>query len=90
MGKDIRQIYKHGQSQISTLSPKKPVSSSPEPQTSSDIELTTTSVPFVTEKHQNNSVLCSQNIIENDATITNYDNIQSCEAPKKNYIIPTI
>ena len=52
MGKDIGQIDKHGQSQLSTLSLKTPVSSSPEPQTSSAIKLTTTSVPFVTKKNQ--------------------------------------
>ena len=50
MEKDIGNIYKHGQSQLSTLSLKTPVSSSSEPQTSSAIELTTTSVPSVTEK----------------------------------------
>ena len=50
MGKDIGQIYKHGQSQHSTSSLKTPVSSSSEPQTSSAIELTTTSVPYVTDK----------------------------------------
>ena len=33
----------------------------------------------------------SQNTIQNDAKITNNDNIQSCEtARKKNYSIPTI
>ena len=32
-GKDTGQIYKHGQSQLSTLSLMTPVSSSPEPQT---------------------------------------------------------
>ena len=52
MGKDIKRIYKHGQSKISTLSPKTPVSSSSEPQTSSAIELKITSVPYVTYKHQ--------------------------------------
>ena len=70
MGKDIGQIYKHGQSQISTLSLKAPVTSSSEPQTLSAIELTTTYFPSVTYKNQNNSVFSSQNTIHNDATIT--------------------
>ena len=54
MGKDIVKIYKHSASQLSTLSLKTPVSSFSEPQTSSAIELTTTYVPFVTEKNQKN------------------------------------
>ena len=90
MGKDIGQIYKYSQYQISTLSLKTPVSSSSEPQTSSDIELTTTSVPYATGKHKNNSILYSQNTIQNDATITKNDDIQSCETAKKNDSIPTI
>ena len=85
MGKDIGQIYKHSQCQLSTSSFKAPVSSYSEPQTSSAIELTTTSVPSATDKHQNNHVLYSQNTTHNDATITNNDNINSCETP--NYII---
>ena len=51
MGKDIGQIYKQSQPQLSTLSLKAPVSSSSEPQTSSDIELTKTSTPSATDKH---------------------------------------
>ena len=48
------------------------------------------SVPSVREKNQNNSVLCSQNIIQDDVSITNNNGIQSCEtARKQNYIIPT-
>ena len=43
-------IYKHSQSQLSTLSLKAPVSLSSGPQTSSAIELTTTSLTSVTEK----------------------------------------
>ena len=54
MGKDIVKIYKHSESQLSTLSLKTPVGSFSEPQTSSAIELTTTYVPFVTEKNQKN------------------------------------
>ena len=86
MGKDIRSFYKHIQCKISTLSLKAPVSSSSEPQTSSAIELTTTSFPSVIEKNQNNSVLYYQNTIQNDATITNNDDIQSCETQKKQII----
>ena len=82
MGKDIGRIYKHSQSQISTLSMKEPDSSSSEPQNIYAIELTTTSVPYITDKHQNNYVLCSQNTTQNDATITNNDNVQSCETQK--------
>ena len=47
MGKDIGKIYKYSQSQISTFSLKAPVSSSSDPQTSSDIELTATYVPSI-------------------------------------------
>ena len=91
MGKDIGQIYKHSQYQFSTLLLKTPVSSSSEPQPSSYIELTTMFVPSETDKHQDNSVLCSQNTIHNDATITNNSDIQSYETPKKqNYSISTI
>ena len=82
MGKDIGRIYKHSQSQISTLSLKAPVSSSSEPQISYAIKLTTTTVTSARHKHQNNYVLCSQNTIHNDATITNNDVIQYCETPK--------
>ena len=75
MVKDIGKFYNHSQYQLSTSSLKAPVSLSSEPQTSSVIELTTTSVPSAKYKHQNNSVLYSQNIIQNDTTITNNDNI---------------
>ena len=51
MGKEIGKFFKHGQSQLSFFSLKAPVSSSYEPQTSSDIELTTTSVPSVIDNH---------------------------------------
>ena len=57
MGKDIGQIYKYSQSQLSNLSLKAPVSSYLDPQTSSAIKLTTTSVPSVRDKNQNNYVL---------------------------------
>ena len=89
MSKDIRQIYKHGQYQLSTLSFKAPVCSSSDSQTSSYIELTPTSVLSVRYKKQNNCVLCYQNSIHNDVCITNNDDINSCEkARKRNYIIP--
>ena len=86
VGKYIGRIYKYSSSQLSTLSLKSPVSSSSEPQTSSAIELTTTSVPSSKDKHQNNSVFYSQKTIQNDATITNNDNIQSCETPKNKIV----
>ena len=83
MGKDIEQIYKHGQSQLSTLSLKAPVSSSPSSQASSAIRLTTTSIPSVRDKNKNNYVLCSQNTIQNDVSIKNNDDIQSYETEIK-------
>ena len=44
----------------------------------------------MTDKHQKNYVLYSQNTIQNDVSIKNNDNIQSCEtARKQNYSIPT-
>ena len=91
MGKDIGKINKHSQYQLSTFLIKAPVSSSSVPQTSSAIELTTTSVHSMTDKHQKQYVLYSQNTIQNDATITNNDDIQSCETAKKQiYSIPII
>ena len=91
MGKDIGQIYKYSQSQLSTPSLKAPVSSSLDPQTSSAIELTTTSIHYFREKNQNNYVLYSQNTIQDDASITNNENTQSCEiARKQNYTISII
>ena len=90
MGKDIGQIYEHGQSQISTLSLKTPFSSSSDPQTPSAIELTTTSIPSVTNKHQKNSDFYYQNTIQNDATITKNDDIQSCETQFYFFNITTI
>ena len=79
MGKDIGKIYKHGQFQLSTSSIKALVSLLSEPQTFSAIKLTTTYVPYITDKHQNNSVLCSQHTTQNDATIKNNDNLHPCE-----------
>ena len=90
MGKDIGRIYKYSQSQLSTFSLKAPVSSYSETQTSSAIELKTTSVSYVTDKNQNNYVLYSQNTIHNDVSITNNDNIQSRKTARKKCIIPTI
>ena len=52
MGKEIGQIYKHSQSQTSTLSIKSPVNSYSESQTSSAIEFKTTAVPSITDKHE--------------------------------------
>ena len=78
----IRRIYKHIQSQLSTLSSNTAVGLSSEPQISSAIELTRTYVPYVTDKNKNNYVLYSKNTIQNDATITNNYNIQSCETAK--------
>ena len=91
MAKDIEWIYKYSQYQLSTPSLKAPVSSSSDPQISSAVELTTTSFSYVLDKNQNNYVLYSQNSIHNDATITNNEEIQSCEThKKKNYSIQTI
>ena len=59
MKKYIERIYKHSQYRLSTLSLKTPVSSFSKSQTSLAIELTTSSVPYATEKHQNNHVLYS-------------------------------
>ena len=91
MGKNIGRIYKYSQSQLSTSSIKASVSSSSDYQTSSAIKLTTMSVPSIRDKHQNNSVLCSQKTIQNDASIKNNDDIQSCETARKEiYSIQTI
>ena len=90
MGKDIGRIHKHSQSQLSASSIKAPVISSSESQTSSGIKLTTIYVPSITDKHQNNPVLCFQHTIQNDTTITNNDDIQSCETAKNIFNIPTI
>ena len=91
MGKVIGRIYKYSESQLSTLSLKASVSSSSDPKTSRAIELTTTSIPSVRDKNQNNYVLYSQNTIQNDASITNNDVIQSYETERKqNHSIPTI
>ena len=52
-------------------------------QTSSSIKLTITSVYSGFDKEQTDSVLCSQSTIQNDLNITNNENIQSCETPRK-------
>ena len=83
MGKDIGRVYKYGQYQLSTSLLKAPISSSSDAQTSSAIKLTTTPVPSITYKNQNNYVLYSQNTIQNDVTISNNDYIQSFETAKK-------
>ena len=90
MGKDIGIIYKYSQYQLSTLSIKAPVLSYSASQKSSYIELTITSIPCVIDKKQTNYVLCSKSFIHNDLSITNNDDIQSCETQRKrNYSIPT-
>ena len=54
------------------------------------MELKTTSISYVIYKEQTNSVLCSQNTIQNDLNIKNNDDINSCETTRKqNYRIPT-
>ena len=70
-------------SEYSRIKSKAPVSSSSESQTSSAIKLTTPSVSYAREEHQNNYVLYSQNNTKNDATITNNDDIQSYDTPKQ-------
>ena len=86
MSKKIGRIYKHIKYQLSNISTKVPVIYYSASQKSQFIELTITSVSSVTDKK--NSVLCSENFIHNDFSITNNDNIQSCETPrKKNYSI---
>ena len=90
MGKDIGRIYKYRQSQLSTSSLNAPVSSSSDKQTSSAIKSTTMYVTSIKEKNQNHYVLYSQNTIQNDASITNNDNMQSFETEEnKNHSIPT-
>ena len=89
MGKAIRQISKHSQSQLSTQSIKEPILSSSYSQASSSTALTRPSVSSVIYKEKTNSVFCSQNTIQNDLNITNNDDIKSCETPGKNYRIPT-
>ena len=90
MGKYIGQIYKHSQSQLSTSSLKALVHSYLASLTSSSSEITTTSVPSVRDKKQNNSVLGSPNTINNNVSTTNNNKIQSCEiAGNKYYSIST-
>ena len=71
MGKYIGRIYKNGKSQLTTPSIKTPVILYLDSQTCSYIELTRTSAPFGRDIKQTNSVLCSQNSIQNDVSITN-------------------
>ena len=82
MDKDIGRIYKHSQSPLSALLFKAPVCSYLASQKASFIELTTTSVPSVREKNQNNYVLCSKNSIHNDISIINNNDIKSCETAR--------
>ena len=83
MGMDIGWIYKYSKYQLSTSSLKAPVSSSSDLQTSSAIKLTTTPSPSVRDKNQNKYVLYSQITIQNDASITNNDDIKSCDTERK-------
>ena len=71
MDKDIEQICNHSQLQLSTSSFKVPVCSYSASQISYYIKLNTTSVISVRYKKQNNSVLGSENSIQNDLRITN-------------------
>ena len=52
-------------------------------QTLSSIKLTITSASYIIDKEQNNCIFCSQSNINNDLNVTNNDNVQSCETPKK-------
>ena len=75
MGKDIGQINKHSQSQLSTSSIKAPVSSSSEPQIFSAIELTTSSVPSIIDKHQKNLICVPKTpprMMQQSQTMTTY------------------
>ena len=65
------------------MSLKTPVSSCSEPQTSSGIELSTTFVPSVTDKNKIILFCILKNIIQNDVTITNNDDIKLCDTAKK-------
>ena len=90
MGKDIQKSYKHGQSQLSTLSFKSHVRSYLSPQTSSSIELATISVHSNRDKQKNSSVLCYKIFTHNFVSITNNANKNACETTRKiNQIIPT-
>ena len=83
MGKDTGIFYKHSQYQLSTLSINDNILLSLASQKSSYIELPTSCVLSISDKDQNDSILCSQNTIQNDLNITNIENIQSCETPRK-------
>ena len=90
MVKYIGRIYKHSQYQLSTLSLKAPVSSSSYPQTSSAIELTTTSIPSVIDKIK--TILCCipkipSRMIQPSQTMTKYSLVRQ---QKQTFIIPTI
>ena len=71
MGKAIGKIYKYSQCQPSTMSIRKPIISSLAAQTSSSTTITRTLVSSIIDKKESNSVLCSQNTIQNDLNITN-------------------
>ena len=87
MGKDIWQIYKYSQYQLSTLSIKAPLLSYVASQTPSlSFELTITHVLPGIGKQQTNSILCSKNSIRNYLSITNNDDVHSCETQRKTII----
>ena len=75
MGKDIGRIYKHIQSQISTLSVKEPVFLYSDSQKSSSIYSKRTCVSSIIYKQQTDSVFSSKNTIQNYLNITNNDKI---------------
>ena len=65
--------------------------SSSDSQTSSSIDSTRTFVSPIIHKKLTDSVLCSQNTIQDDLNIISNDLIQSCETPiEQNYSISTI
>ena len=75
MGKDIVRIYKHGQFQLSTSSLKVTLSSSPDPQKSPAIKLTSSYVPSVTDKNQKNLFLIPKippRMMQPSQTMTTY------------------
>ena len=88
MGKYIGPIYNYSQYQLSTTSIKKSVFSFLASKTSSSIYSTRTCVSSIIDKEQTYSILCSQNTTQNDLRITNNNDINSCETPRKKYIIP--
>ena len=83
MGEGVGCVQKHSQSKLSTPSIQKSVFSYSASQTSYSIKLTITSASYIIDKEQNNCIFCSQINISNDLNVTNNDNVQSCETPRK-------